>query len=328
MTWFKVDDTFFCHPKVIGLDMAARGLWVTAGSWCAQQLTDGVIDEKQIRTIGGTRKQAEKLVAAGLWRVEDVPADAPRTLRERSANARRYAFNDWRDFQPTRDDVLAKRQEARDRMAAARAKRSKTSGNGEMFARTDDERSANVRSSGLRERSPYPDPTRPDPTNKEGVVVKGEVVGGDVFPSPELVDAALDELVAATPATPTPAPTSGQTPDAWSTADAPRCRQHADIPAGDDVPPCRACGSVRQWWQDREAHERDDRRQVILDCSMCDDRGMVDATDTAGRPVAVVCNHTSPPPTPTAPPTNHRPVSSAETRAAALRAATRKKGPF
>lgn len=49
-----------------GLDMAARGLWVSAGSYCARHLTDGAITGSQIRAIGGTSKQAEKLVAAGL----------------------------------------------------------------------------------------------------------------------------------------------------------------------------------------------------------------------------------------------------------------------
>lgn len=152
MTWFKVDDGFCVHPKVVGLDMAARGLWVTAGSWCAQQLTDGVIDDRQIRMLGGTRKQAEKLVAAGLWSHDGA---AP--------SARRFFFEDWRDFQPTRDEVTAKRQQARERMAKARAKKSPTSKDAEMFARTNAERSQEVRSEGLGERSPYPDPTRPLP---------------------------------------------------------------------------------------------------------------------------------------------------------------------
>lgn len=153
ITWFKVDDGFCVHPKVVGLDMAARGLWVTAGSWCAQQLTDGVIDDRQIRMLGGTRKQAEKLVLAGLWSHDGA---AP--------SARRFFFEDWRDFQPTRDEVTAKRQQARERMAKARAKKAPTSKDAEMFARTNAERSQEVRSEGLGERSPYPDPTRPDPT--------------------------------------------------------------------------------------------------------------------------------------------------------------------
>ena len=156
MTWFKVDDGFYDHPKVIDLPLAAVGLWALAGAYCARHLTDGVITDRQIRAIGGTRKQAAALVAAGLWSADDAPP-----------SARRYAFNDWADFQPARADVEAKREEARERMAAARARKRKTSGNGEMFARTDSERSQEVRSEGLSERSHYPDPTRPDPTRPE-----------------------------------------------------------------------------------------------------------------------------------------------------------------
>ena len=159
MTWFKVDDGFYDHPKVVDLPLAAVGLWALAGAYCARHLTDGVITDRQIRAIGGTRKQAAALVSAGLWSADDAPP-----------SARRYAFNDWGDFQPSRADVEAKREEARERMAAARARKRKTSGNGEMFARTNGERSQEVRSDGLSERSHYPDPTRPDPTRPDPVI--------------------------------------------------------------------------------------------------------------------------------------------------------------
>lgn len=68
MTWFKVDDGFYDHPKLTGVPMASRGLWVTAGSYCARHLTDGVISWRQIRSLGGTRAQVRGLVDAGLWR--------------------------------------------------------------------------------------------------------------------------------------------------------------------------------------------------------------------------------------------------------------------
>lgn len=160
MTWFKVDDGFCTHPKIIGLDMAARGLWVTAGSWCAQQLTDGVIDDRQIRALGGTRKQAEKLVAAGLWSHDGAPP-----------SARRYFFENWRDFQPTRDEVEARRakdaerkRQWREQKAAKQAKREiVTPGQtaGQAVGRTSDVRPESRTSSAL------PGPTRPDPTRPE-----------------------------------------------------------------------------------------------------------------------------------------------------------------
>ena len=77
MTWFKVDDGFYDHPKVIDLPLAAVGLWALAGAYCARHLTDGVITDRQIRAIGGTRKQAAALVAAGLWSADDAPPTLP-----------------------------------------------------------------------------------------------------------------------------------------------------------------------------------------------------------------------------------------------------------
>lgn len=153
MPWFKVDDQMHSHPKMRGLDMASRGLWVTAGSWCAAYMTDGEITEREMKLLGGTRRQAEKLVAAGLWRLVD---DAP--------GARRYAFHDWAEFQPTRAETTAKRRRDAERKAEARAAKAAKQGI------VDNVRSDTSRTSA---RSPLyqgnadsalPDPTRPDPS--------------------------------------------------------------------------------------------------------------------------------------------------------------------
>lgn len=65
MTWFKVDDGFYDHPKVENLSMAARGLWVTAGSWCAKQLTDGVISKKKLGSLAAPRHRSGGLSMRG-----------------------------------------------------------------------------------------------------------------------------------------------------------------------------------------------------------------------------------------------------------------------
>jgi hypothetical protein len=66
MTWFKVDDTLAFHHKALKAGNAALGLWVRAGSWSSQQLTDGYIPEPVARQLG-SEVQATRLVAAGLW---------------------------------------------------------------------------------------------------------------------------------------------------------------------------------------------------------------------------------------------------------------------
>ena len=93
MTWFKVDDTFAGHPKV--LDLAdgpcfaqAVALWTMAGTWSAAQLTDGIVPAlalKRLVPFDGRRAAAE-LVRVGLW-------------AERTDG---YAFHDWHHYQPTK----------------------------------------------------------------------------------------------------------------------------------------------------------------------------------------------------------------------------------
>ena len=65
MPWFKVDDSFWGHPKRVACPPAALGLWVTAGSWCGQQLTDGHVPKHMLSVLGGKPKDAAALVSAG-----------------------------------------------------------------------------------------------------------------------------------------------------------------------------------------------------------------------------------------------------------------------
>lgn len=105
MTWGKVDDNLAFHPKVIIAGNEAMGLWVRALSWSAQQLTDGIIPDAIISALHGEH-QAHALVSAGLWH----PCEGG------------YEFNDWSDYQPTREQVLAEREATRERSRLARAK--------------------------------------------------------------------------------------------------------------------------------------------------------------------------------------------------------------
>lgn len=100
MTWFKVDDSLDYHPKALAAGNAALGLWVRAGSWAARQLTDGFVPEG-VATSLGTRKQADQLVAAGLWH---------KVLGG-------YVFHEWTERQPTRDEVETRRKRDRERLA-------------------------------------------------------------------------------------------------------------------------------------------------------------------------------------------------------------------
>ena len=107
MPWFKVDDAFHGHPKVMELSPAAVGIWTLAGSWCANYLTDGEIKLPIARRLGADDAMIQELVDADLW--IDVGGA--------------YQFKDWAEYQPLKEEVMAERNAARDRMKAVRAKK-------------------------------------------------------------------------------------------------------------------------------------------------------------------------------------------------------------
>lgn len=71
MTWFRVDDSFAQHPKVLAIPRkdrpAAVGLWMLAGTWCAANTTDGFVPAHLPGEFGCHARQADALVTAHLW---------------------------------------------------------------------------------------------------------------------------------------------------------------------------------------------------------------------------------------------------------------------
>lgn len=155
MPWFKVDDTLAFHAKVVTAGNAAMGLWVRAGAWCAQQLTDGHVPNHMISVLG-TTGQAKALVTAGLWTRVDGG----------------YDFHEWSDRQPSREQVEREREAAADRQRRARekARESRQQNDTETGTVTRESRRDTTVSHGP------PDPTRPDP-----IVMSPS---GDINPQP------------------------------------------------------------------------------------------------------------------------------------------------
>ncbi len=133
MAWFRLDDGFADHPKVLRCSLAAIGLWTKAGAWSAKHLTDGEIPQAAVAALGGSPKLVRELVAAGLWSEHDDG----------------YAFHEWADHQPSRDQVLAKRAATRARVTRCRAPKN-AAGNGVTDSVTNDSRNTT------------PVPSRPD----------------------------------------------------------------------------------------------------------------------------------------------------------------------
>lgn len=107
MSWFKVDDGFWSHPKVLGLSDQAIALWVKAGSYASQHLTDGVIPRKALKALHGSPEAAYELVEAELW-LDHIEG---------------WCFHDWHKYQPTRSKVEADREKTRERVAKYREKK-------------------------------------------------------------------------------------------------------------------------------------------------------------------------------------------------------------
>jgi hypothetical protein len=99
MPWFKVDDTLAFHAKTVAAGNAAMGLWVRAGAWSMQTLSDGFIPTQIARQLG-TKSESKRLVDAGLWDEKDDG----------------FVFHEWTHRQPSRAKVHADREANADRL--------------------------------------------------------------------------------------------------------------------------------------------------------------------------------------------------------------------
>lgn len=94
--WMKVDDRLHSHRKTRTVskshgdkrrDIAPMGLWVAAGSWSAQNGTDGWVPEDDLdRWDDDWKMLAARLVDSGYWWVEDRDGESG------------YGFHDWHDY--------------------------------------------------------------------------------------------------------------------------------------------------------------------------------------------------------------------------------------
>lgn len=160
MSWFKVDDRFWSHPKTAALSDGAVALWIRAGSWSAGHLTDGFVPDSTLRFFRARRRSADELVAAGLWLIADGG----------------FVFHDWAAYQPSKAQVTARREATKTRVDQWRA--------GKSNGVTDSSTVAGSNAS--------PDPTRTRPVSKDtpSAAKRGSRLPDGWMPSPELIGAA------------------------------------------------------------------------------------------------------------------------------------------
>jgi hypothetical protein len=103
LPWFRLDDSFHSHPKVIAAGNEAIGLYVRCGTHAAEHLTDGAVSQS-VALSYGSRALADTLVRCGLWH------------RARGG----WLIHDYLDYNPSREAVEKERKASAERQRRRR----------------------------------------------------------------------------------------------------------------------------------------------------------------------------------------------------------------
>ena len=117
MPWFVVDDAADTHPKMIAAGNAALGLWLKAGAYASRHLTDGIVPGA-VAKMYGSAPQIKKLTAAGLWHTSGHDCSHPKCQQPAPGD---YVIHDYLVYNPSRRDVLVKRERAAEKKRKQRA---------------------------------------------------------------------------------------------------------------------------------------------------------------------------------------------------------------
>jgi uncharacterized phage protein (TIGR02220 family) len=105
VTWAKLDDDFYDHPKIVATSNAAVGLHAKALSYCARHLTDGLLPAAAVAMLGGSPTETDELLRNNLWR----------------AHPSGFEIHDYLDYQPSRKSVNQHRKRSKAVMRLLRA---------------------------------------------------------------------------------------------------------------------------------------------------------------------------------------------------------------
>jgi len=110
VTWLKVDDSFYDHPRVEEVPLSALGLWVRCGAYTSRWLNDGYLKQRIVRRLDGRTRDVAALVDAGLW----LPV---------TGSEFQFVMHDFHQWNPTAEQVRARRNHDRIRQEEWRASR-------------------------------------------------------------------------------------------------------------------------------------------------------------------------------------------------------------
>jgi hypothetical protein len=161
VTWVKLDDQSWAHPKVVAAGFAAWGLNCRAMCWCASLETDGFVPRLILNQFGArSSRLADKLVTVGLWE-DDAERDG-------------WKIHDFLDYNPSRAENAQRRTTEAKRKARMRASKASVSRwdkdrttepgkePADEMSRRDKDRTAER----VPDLSRLPDPARPDPISE------------------------------------------------------------------------------------------------------------------------------------------------------------------
>ncbi len=114
MSWLELDDQILAHPKFVRAvklgGSEAVHLWLGLRAYCGQHLTDGLVPEDMLDEVRGPTNP--KLRARAL--------DALRTVGLVDAAEGGVKLHDYLDWSSSREEVLQRRESARDRKRRSR----------------------------------------------------------------------------------------------------------------------------------------------------------------------------------------------------------------
>jgi hypothetical protein len=113
MPWVRIDENAMDHPKFVAISANAWRLWCEGMTYCQKHLTDGFIPAQ-----GAKGMRYYSTAAVGQLRAVLVPGKGP--LWHDADGG--FTVHDYHDWNESRDRVISKRQEAKDRMDRLRAR--------------------------------------------------------------------------------------------------------------------------------------------------------------------------------------------------------------
>lgn len=159
MSWAKLDDGMWSHPKFLDLSNGAVGVWSKALSWSAQHLSDGAIPRALKAMLRATDDEVADLVRAELWDETDSG----------------WQIHDYLVFNPSRESVLGERDKGKVRAQKSYERRK------ELKESSGEETKIFASSSG--------DPSRPVPSRPVPEELKSETHAPARFEKPPVGEA-------------------------------------------------------------------------------------------------------------------------------------------